>query len=141
MRRCVLDASVVVKWYLDEDSSEAARTMQGQEFDVAAPQFLLVEVANVLWKHSRKGALDSSTASEILAALEQAPIRWHEDMDLFQGGFLLATQTGRTVYDCLYLALARQSDRSLITADRKFFDAIRMTPEGSRVVWIEDVVE
>lgn len=138
MRLCVLDASVIVKWYLDEPGSEAARSLQGASLTIAAPHLLLLEVGNVLWKHVRRGGLDSPTAGRILDALAEAPIQWHDDASLHREAFTIAESTGRTVYDCLYLSLATRKDCPLITADRKFFDAIQGGPYGPSSRWIED---
>jgi predicted nucleic acid-binding protein len=139
VRSCVLDASVVVKWFLDEVGSKAARALQSTHLEMAAPQFLVLELANVLWKHVRKGALDVAAGSKILSTLEEAPIQWQEDAPLFHDAFLLAADTGRTAYDCLYLALARRRGSPLITADRKFFEAISSGPLAEHILWIESV--
>jgi predicted nucleic acid-binding protein len=139
MRRCVLDASVVVKWFLDEENSESARALQSQEIEISAPQFLLVEVANVLWKHVRKGEFEAVIGARILLALEEVPILWHEDSGLFLEAYRLATQAGRTVYDCLYLTLARAAGCPLITADWKFYAAIKQGPFAGQVTWIGEV--
>lgn len=48
-------------------------------------------------------------------------------------GYALALVTHRSLYDCLYLALAETIDGAVITADRKFFLALskdRMPPES-----------
>jgi len=140
LRACVLDASVVVKWFLDEEDSEAARSLRGADLAVSAPHLLFLEVANVFWKHVRKGALEAVTGSDVLSALGEAPIEWHEDASLFKEAYLLATELGRSVYDSSYLALAVRQDSVLVTADRKFYDAVRASRLASRIVWIKDAV-
>jgi len=140
VKGCVLDASVVVKWFLDEDGSEAARALRSSEPTVSAPHLLFLEVANVLWKYARKGLLDVETGAEILLALEEAPIEWHEDVALFREAYGLATELGRTVYDSLYLALAVRRDLTLVTAVRKFYDAVHASRLAASIVWIEDAV-
>ena len=138
MRACVLDASVVVKWYLDEPGSEAARALQDLDLDFSAPHLMLVEVANVLWKHVRQGHLDRAAGSRILSALDEAPFHWYEDAALFRDAFLLAADTGRTVYDSLYLTLAIREGHPLVTADRRFHNALRTTSYAGHMLWIED---
>jgi predicted nucleic acid-binding protein len=44
----VVDASVALKWVIDEDGSEAAGALLLEE-PLAAPDLLMVECANVLW--------------------------------------------------------------------------------------------
>jgi predicted nucleic acid-binding protein len=138
LRACVLDASVVVKWYLDEPGSEAARALQDLDLDFSAPHLLLVEVANVLWKYVRQDLLDRAAGSQILSTLEEAPFHWYEDSLLFKDAFLLAAGTGRTVYDCLYISLAVREGRSLITADRRLYNALQTTSYAPHVLWFED---
>lgn len=140
MKACVLDASVVVKWFLDEEWSAPARSLRGADLAVAAPHLLLLEVANVFWRHVRKGEVDVETATQVLSTLGEAPIEWHEDAGFFQEAFSLGTELGRTVYDSVYLSLAIRLDRHLITADRRFYDAVRASRLSSRIVWIEDAV-
>ena len=48
----------------------------------------------------------------------------------------LAVETGRTVYDALYLALAVAEDCTLVTADERFANALQGTPHATRVRWI-----
>ncbi len=50
----VVDSSVVIKWFLPEDDSTIAQTIEAQlekgEVILLAPELLLAEVANILWK-------------------------------------------------------------------------------------------
>jgi predicted nucleic acid-binding protein len=46
----VIDASVAVKWLIPEVLSEQADRIRDGDDDVLAPDLLLVEVANALWR-------------------------------------------------------------------------------------------
>ncbi|MCX6677457.1 MAG: type II toxin-antitoxin system VapC family toxin [Methanothrix sp.] len=48
-------------------------------------------------------------------------------------------ETKRSVYDCLYLALAEALDGRMVTADGKFFQALGSSPLGDRMLWVEDL--
>ena len=52
----VLDPSVVIKWYVSENLSDAAFRLQGQIEEksqlIGVPRFFFVESANILWKKS-----------------------------------------------------------------------------------------
>lgn len=139
--RYVVDASVVVKWYLDEPEAEAARAFRSRSFDLSAPHLLLMEVANVLWKRLRKNELDAVTGSLILSNLRQVPIRWSEDAGLYQEAFTLAAELGRTVYDSTYLTLAIREHCRLVTADRRFYNALASSSVGSSLAWIGEFGE
>ena len=52
----IVDASVALKWVLQEEGSEAAELLLLEE-PLAAPDLLIVECANVLWRKARRGAL------------------------------------------------------------------------------------
>ena len=53
--------------------------------------------------------------------------------------YVVAVQTRRSPYDCLYLALAVRLGGPMVTADRRFFDAIAPGPFAQHVLWVEDV--
>jgi predicted nucleic acid-binding protein len=135
----VLDASVVVKWFLPEPWSEAARRLRTPDLEVHSPDLLLLETSNAFWKHVVRGTLDVSVAREAVEALAVAPIFLWGAKPLFATAFELARETGRSVYDCTYLALAIQRALPLVTADRRFYDAIQLGAFARYLVWVEDV--
>jgi predicted nucleic acid-binding protein len=94
----VLDASVVLKWFLPEPGFEAAQKLRRPDVECEAPDLLLLEACNALWKHVRRGAVDAAVADAAAAALAEAPITWPSDT-LFAEAYGLAIETGRTVYD------------------------------------------
>ena len=69
----VVDASVALKWVIEEDGSEAAGALLLEE-PLAAPDLLMVECANVLWAKARRRVLTRDLACAALAALQAAPV-------------------------------------------------------------------
>jgi predicted nucleic acid-binding protein len=55
---------------------------------------------------------------------------------LLPQAYRIAVETGRTVYDCLYLALAQVHGCTMVTADERFYNALSHTPHSNSVVWI-----
>lgn len=55
----VVDASVAVKWVIPEVLSDAADRVRDGEDDILAPDLLLVEVANALWRKTTVKDLSS----------------------------------------------------------------------------------
>ena len=139
MNACIVDASVVIKWFLPEPYAEAAARLRRADIELSAPELLLLEASNALWKHLLRGALDRDTAQEAIEALAVAPIRLQGAPTLFADAFRIAAETRRSVYDCTYLALALQLGQPLVTADRRFYDAIQAGPFASHLLWIEDI--
>jgi predicted nucleic acid-binding protein len=79
------------------------------------------------------------TAARILTALSDAPIEWYDSDVLTREALGLAAETGRTVYDCLYLALAVRCGCAMVNADRKLYNALEAGPHGPRLLWFENL--
>jgi len=136
----VIDASVVVKWFIPEAHSESAlRLKDVVDVRLHAPAFLALEIGNVLAKKRRRDELSSADTEDIWRAFRRAPIHRHTDDTLVLAAFHLAYQTKTSLYDNLYLALGVKLDIPLLTADRKFYDALRMAPYRDRMCWIDNV--
>jgi predicted nucleic acid-binding protein len=138
--RYVVDASVVVKWFLPEIYAEAAAFLQNSVYQLHAPTFFRLEVGNVLCKKIRRQELKKEEGDAILEELSHLPIQKHPDQRLFRPAYTLARQTHQSLYDCMYLALAETINGQVVTADRKFHTAITKGQYGQRVLWVEDLV-
>lgn len=136
MSRYVVDASVAVKWYVDEIHSDAARTLLASRDELSAPAFHLVEVANTFAKKVRTAELQAHIAVQALEHIARRVILVQHD--LTRPALELALRYQRSVYDALYVVLALQLGCPLITADEKLFNALK--PEfGAAFVWLGDV--
>ena len=119
----IIDASVAVKWVVEEDGSSAARKLAGQEME--APDLLLVECANILWKKTVLGDLTSPEAAAALKELRLAPVSLTPSSNLLDAALALSTELRHPIYDCVYLALANRRKRPLVTADMRLARAVR----------------
>lgn len=135
----VVDASVAVQWFLPEQNSEAADRLRGKEYQLFAPNLFFLEISNVLLKHVRRKEISFSTAGRIRAAIGQSPILVHSDRRLLDPAYVLAAQTGCSVYDALYLALAVNLRGKLVTADRRLYNGLASGPHSKFVLWVEDL--
>ncbi len=135
----VVDSSVVVKWFVPEVyEAEALRVRDGGT-PMHAPNFLDVEVGNILWKKILRGELARAAADDILAQLPRQAITRHDSAGLLNEAFEIACRTKRTVYDCLYLALAVQLGGQMVTADDKLVNALAGTPCAAHIIKLQDV--
>jgi len=114
----VIDASVAIKWVVEEEDSEAAAGYLGGA--IHAPELLLVECANALTRRIRRGEATLVQARGAFNDLASLPFAFRPDRTLAGHALTLAMQLGHAVYDCLYLALALDLDGFVITADRRF---------------------
>jgi predicted nucleic acid-binding protein len=113
----IVDASVAVKWVVEEDFSDAARLLAGET--LFAPDLLHIECANILWKKALKGDLTHSQAARVLKELRTSPVTTVASGPLLESAFGMAEELRHPVYDCVYLALAAERKMPLITADQR----------------------
>lgn len=132
--RLVVDASVAVKWLVDEDGSETADGILEHAAELHAPRLLASEVANALWRKARLREIERGDAGVLAASVAQMPIAWTEDERVCGEAARLAVGLDRPVYDCMYLALAHRLEARLVTADERFANALASTEHGGVIV-------
>lgn len=134
----VLDASVAIKWFVPEPlSNEAERLLDGGD-PLFAPDFLLIEFGNIIWKKVRLGELARGDGDAALAALRSGPVGFIDTTPLIARALHLAHELDHPLYDCLYLATAEAVAATLATADRRFFERCSASSVGSRTAWLGD---
>lgn len=138
MSRLVVDASVAIKWFLDEEYSGIAREVLNGEHTLMAPDLLYPEFGNVLWKRVGKGEMTAEESRAVAKALLQIPVHVHSSRGLLEPALEIANRTQRTVYDSTYLALAVRERSILVTADKRLFNAVQATPVSRYLMWIEN---
>jgi len=124
LSRFVVDASVAVKWYLPEIHADAAARWLARDAAFLAPDLIYAEFGNVLWKRVRSKELARSEARDIARAFRLVPVEVLPCEALLTPALEIACVLGRSLYDCLYLALALDRQCDLITADEEFFLAV-----------------
>ena len=137
MSRVVVDASVAVKWFLPEIHSEAALRYLDGDYERVAPDLLYAEFGNVIWKRARRTELSDDEAREALRSLRLVPIEVHPAQPFLETAYEVARALDRTVYDALYLVLANAHKCPMVTADRRFYEAVINSPLAESIRWIE----
>lgn len=127
----VLDASVVLKWVVDEEDSDKALEVREEYFrgtdEVVVPDLLLYEIANALRYHSGFGVDEIKSAVGTLFDMGieiVAPTR-----SLLDRAVDISKADNITCYDAVYLALAEDIDELFVTADEKLANSLS---EGRR---------
>ncbi|MEB3787471.1 MAG: type II toxin-antitoxin system VapC family toxin [Desulfurococcales archaeon] len=126
-KRVVLDASVVIKWVINDKYTEHALRLRDDHLDgrvdVYAPDLLLAEVGSALRKYVIHGILNKSQAEEALKLIIQSGIKitsaYENNGSMLLDAMNLSLELGVTYYDALYLALARMINAPFYTANEK----------------------
>ncbi len=114
----VFDASVVVKWFLDDPLAEAAHDARLAFRPAVAPDLMLIEVANALRRYVVGGELRAGAAEENLSVIKEV-VELFDHAPLLDEAFSLACRFNHSMTDCLYAVLARRLNLPLVTADGK----------------------
>jgi predicted nucleic acid-binding protein len=140
VRQAVVDASVAVKWVVEEDHSAEAAILL--EFDAChAPDHWRAEAVNVLWSKVFRGDLTAADAEERMTVLLRAPVIGAPIADLMARAFAISVARTVTIYDSLYVALAERRDIVMVTADERLIR--RLSGDAAlakRMVWVGDLV-
>ncbi len=124
----VIDASVVIKWFIPETHSDAARQLLMSAHEYFAPDLLFAETANTIRKKIRRGELSVEDGPRLVADVGRVAVESVSCRTLAEDAHALANTAGQTVYDALYVALAVRLETSLITADDRLAAALSRVP-------------
>jgi predicted nucleic acid-binding protein len=116
----VVDASLVVKWFVPEIHSEAAQQWLAAPHDYLAPDLVFPEAANAIWKKVRRGELRQEHARSLVSDISAAGFETVGMRALVADAHALAVATGVTVYDATYLTLAVRLETQVVTGDDRF---------------------
>ena len=117
----VVDASVLVVALADDgaDGDQARALLRGEQ--LAAPELLDVEVASVLRRQVRLGAVAPRRARLALADLAAAPLARAPHQPLL--GRCWELRDDLTIYDATYVALAEALGVDFLTGDVRLANA------------------
>ena len=115
----VVDASLVIKWFVPEIDSDAARRWLDAAHDYLAPELLFAETGNVVWKKVRRGELTTDEGTRLVTDLSAVGVETVSMRGLLPDAYALADGAGITVYDAVYLALAVRLESQVITGDER----------------------
>lgn len=136
MSDLVIDTGVAVAWFIAESeggpsNGDAAVALlsaaQRGRLTLHAPQLLLPEFGNVLWKLTRFRELPAAQAARNLALLRAVRLRYHPHQGLADAALTLANTLGCSVYDGTYLALAERLGANLVTTDERLVSRVQST--------------
>ena len=127
----VVDASVAVKWVLNEPATDRAVALRAGDAELIAPSLVRAEIGSALWRGALRGDMTAPDAARALNAAVSHYTRIIRLEELADDALELAIELRHPIYDCFYLALAQRERCPLITADSRLIAA------GKRMTGVE----
>jgi predicted nucleic acid-binding protein len=130
VKTLVIDASIAIKWVVEEaGTAQALALRQGSR--LIAPELLVAECTNILWKKVQRDELTKGEALLAARLLQGAEIELLPTRSSLEAATRLAIELDHPAYDCLYLALAVENDCPFVTADERLLNKLGQTPRRS----------
>lgn len=129
----VVDASVAVRWLFSMDRSDRAEALLGSGERIVAPDLVIPEITNALWKSVAFGDRTPQTARTILGQAARHFDELAPSILLKDRALAIALDLRHAACDCFYLALAELRDCQLVTADDRLLRRCADTPFVSLV--------
>jgi predicted nucleic acid-binding protein len=136
--RCVVDASVGIKLFVDEPLSEQAHSLfdgliSEPTAELHVPDLFFIECANILWKYIRRYGRALEDCQADLADLSRLALQTVSTAELMEDALTLAAHSGLTAYDACYAVLAHRLSLPLVSADRELCRSVAWA------VWLGDL--
>ena len=124
MNTVVLDTSALIRFYvpdgpLPENLEDCIASGWRSETILIIPELAFAEMAQVLWKKEKAGFFEAFEVDEILSSILELPLEIVGHYTILPDALNIARQFNVTVYDAIFLAVARKRNAQLITADQK----------------------
>jgi predicted nucleic acid-binding protein len=142
LKQVVIDASVVLKWYLpDEEHGRKALHLLDKyisnEIDFVAPSLLEYEVINGLIIAQRRGRVKEEKLLTAIDGFLNLDIKLKNISNIYTRVLHYCEIYSCSVYDASYLAVAEKEGISMITADERLYNMVKKDLKWAR--WIEDI--
>ncbi len=135
--RCVLDASVGIKLFVEEEFSDKVQRLfsklaEDPQAEIHVPDLFYIECANILLKYTHRFNRPLEDSLKDIKDLNDLALKSTSTSELIEDALELASEKNLTAYDACYAALARRLALPLVTADAPLANAVDWA------VWIGD---
>ena len=135
--RFVVDASVGVKLFVNEDYSDKVHALFEQlavdpPANLYVPDLFYIECTNILLKYTRRFGRSMEDSRADLVDLGSLSLRVVSTAELMEDALLLAAEQNISAYDACYAVLASRLTLPLVTADKPLAKAVS-------ALWIGDL--
>jgi predicted nucleic acid-binding protein len=133
----VVDTNVIAYLLIPGQYTAAARATLARDAEWAAPMLWRSEFRNVLALYLRKEEISLRQATTLQESAEEL-LAGREHLVASAGVLALASTSGRSAYDCEFIAVARGLGVKLVTSDRGLVssfpeDTVKLSAFGSDV--------
>jgi predicted nucleic acid-binding protein len=98
----IVDASIAVKWVIEEEGTTAALALR-QCGRLIAPELLVAECANILWKKKQRSEISKEQALLAARLLQRVDVELVPTRSLLASATEIAIDLDRPAYDAIYL--------------------------------------
>lgn len=142
MRCVVVDASVILKWYLDDekDSQKALSLLAryvSDELEIIAPSLLEYEVVNGLIIAQKRGRIKEEKIITAISGFIDLGIKLKSLLHLYHKVLHYCKTYNRSAYDASYMAIADEEGIPMITSDRGLYNSVKKDLKWMR--WLGDI--
>jgi predicted nucleic acid-binding protein len=130
VKRIVIDASVVLKWFLaDEDHNQSAFELLDKyvsfELEIIAPSLLEYEVLNGLTIARKRGRIEEKKLIMAFEGFIDLGIDKINVSPIYQRIIHFSESYNLSAYDASYLGVADRDGIELVTADHTLFNRVK----------------
>lgn len=119
-----IDSSALIKYFSREEGWDRVRDLMRD--GVITLDLAVKEIANALWKKVVRGEMEYRVAAEILRDIVEGKPFPIEKQDIYiLEAFKIACENGITIYDSLFIALAKAKNLEIITSDSRQAETAR----------------
>jgi predicted nucleic acid-binding protein len=121
----VVDASVVIKWFIEENRVAEAEGLLHRPESLFASDLVVTEVTNIAWKKALRGELEAAQVEFIAASFHKGQLDLVPSNMLHQRALAIGLEIRHSIYGCLYLVLAERLGSPLVTANERLIGKLQ----------------
>jgi len=136
----VVDASVGVKWFIEEEYSDKADELlsdfQEGVVELVAPKSFMQEFCNAIRKYVVRDYLSRDIANQYVEKMAEMPLDYIDlDWGIIGESYAKALELSITVYDATYVVIADKLGATIITSDNRLYNQLK---DKVRIMHIRD---
>ncbi len=130
MKRIVIDASVVLKWFLSDEkygnvALEILDKYVSYEIEILAPSLLEYEVLNGLYVAQKRGRIPIEIVSSAIEGFLNVEIEQKDILSFYPEAINFSAHYNLSAYDSSYLAVAAIENTQMVTADMNLYNRVK----------------